>query len=146
MKRPTLHRVVLLAAALAVGSVGIATDAFARGGGGGGGGGGGMAGGGGGGGHGGGGGMGGSGHGGFGGGMGGGHGGYGGFGHGGHDYGALNGSHYGHFDGHDGRRVFLSGLPYDYDSYGSDSYGYGDSCWQRQRIPGHGVRRVWVCD
>jgi hypothetical protein len=45
--------------------------------------------------------------------------------------------------------VFLSGLPYDYDYdyYGYDGdYGYGNSCWQRQRLPGHGVRRVWVCD
>jgi hypothetical protein len=93
--------------------------------------------------------MGGGGHGGFGGGLAGGHGGYGGFGHGGHDYGELNGSHFAHDYGHDhdGRHVFLSGLPYDYDYYGYDGdYGYGDSCWQRQRIPGHGVRRVWVCD
>jgi hypothetical protein len=127
-----LHKIAMLAVAIAVGSAGIATDAWARGGGGGHGGGGGS-----------------GGH--FGGGMGGGHfGGAMGGGHlgemgGGHFGGALGAGHLGglggRFGGHrfggSGRRFvhhrgfqgFGFGDPLGY----YDDYGY-DQCWQIDRI------------
>ena len=129
-----LHKIAMLAVAIAVGSAGIATDAWARGGGGGGGGGGGHFGGGGG------------GH--FGGGMGGGH-----LGAGAHLGGALGAGHLGglggRFGGHrfggSGRRFahhrgfqgFGFGDPLGY----YDDYGY-DQCWQIDRIRPSRLRYV----
>ena len=166
MKKFALHKTVMLVAALAIGSAGIAGDALARGGGGGGGGGG-FGGGGGGGGHGdgdfGGGGLGGGGHGGGlgGGGHGGGFGGHaGGFG-GGHFAGGYGGN-MGHFAGprfssgrtyannpgnrfdHDHRVRVVS--PYLFDDYGYD-YGYDNDCWTSQRVrtrTGWRYRSVWA--
>jgi len=135
-----LHKIAMLAVAIAVGSAGIATDAWARGGGGGHGGGGGS-----------------GGH--FGGGMGGGHfGGAMGGGHlgemgGGHFGGALGAGHLGglggRFGGHrfggSGRRFvhhrgfqgFGFGDPLGY----YDDYGY-DQCWQIDRIRPSRLRYV----
>jgi hypothetical protein len=166
MKKFALHKTVMLVAALAIGSAGIAGDALARGGGGGGGG---FGGGGGGGGHGdgdfGGGGLGGGGHGGGlgGGGHGGGFGGHaGGFG-GGHFAGGYGGN-MGHFAGprfsspgrtyannpgnrfdHDHRVRVVS--PYLFDDYGYD-YGYDNDCWTSQRVrtrTGWRYHSVWAC-
>ena len=131
-----LHKIAMLAVAIAVGSAGIATDAWARGGGGGhGGGGGGHFGGGMGGGH-------------FGGAMGGGH-----LGAGAHFGGALGAGHLGglggRFGGHrfggSGRRFvhhrgfqgFGFGDPLGY----YDDYGY-DQCWQIDRIRPSRLRYV----
>jgi hypothetical protein len=134
MRKLVLHKALVLAAALAVGSACIANDALAKGGGGGGGGGG---------------------H------MGGGHIGgadigsahfAGNYGGGRGHVGGGDGHYAGNFDhgrhGHD--RIFLGagyGLPYDY-GYDDYAYGYGDSCWQteRVRVGGHLRWRVNVCD
>ena len=160
MKKFALHKTVMLIAALAIGSAGIAGDALARGGGGGGGGGGfSGGGGGGGGGHGGGGfGGGGRGGGGFGGhasGYGGGHfaGGYG--GNMGHFAGprfsssgrAYANNHGNRFD-HDRRVRVVS--PFLFDDYGYDygHYGYDNDCWTSQRVrtrTGWRYHSVWAC-
>ena len=162
MKKFALHKTVMLVAALAIGSAGIAGDALARGGGGGGGFGGGGGGfGGGGGGHGGGfggGGLGGGGHGGgfagHAGGFGGEHfaGGYGGnMGHfssprfgGGYTGNHVN--HYGHNDFHNRHVRVVS--PVLFDDYGYDYgyYGYDSDCWTSQRVrtrTGWRYRSVW---
>jgi hypothetical protein len=152
MKKFALHKTVMLVAALAIGSAGIAGDALARGGGGGGGGG--FGGGG----------FGGGGHGGGFGGGGGGHGG--GFG-GGHFAGGGYGGNMGHFAGprfgspgrayannhgnrfnHDRRVRVVS--PFLFDDYGYDYgyYGYDNDCWTSQRVrtrAGWRYRSVWAC-
>jgi hypothetical protein len=172
MKKLALHKIVVLIAALAVGSASIAGDALARGGGGGGGGGFGGGGGGGfggGGGHGGdgfgGGGPGGGGFGGHPGGLGGGH--MGGFG-GGHFAGGYGGpvGHYtgprGSYGGAYANRVHGGGYdhnnfdhrhvrivaPFLYDDFYDYDYGYDNDCWQRERVrarTGFRYRNVWAC-
>jgi hypothetical protein len=171
MKRTALHKITILAAAIALGSASMATEALARGGGGGFGGG-----------HFGGGGFGGA-H--FGaGGLGGGH--FGGFGGGrlGGLGGARFGGGFGHFGaghfggprvggfhrGFHGRRFvgvpfFFGGgygdyaYPFSYDDYAGGTYAYpyesyygnyasSSACWQRHRVRVHGKlqwRRHWVC-
>jgi hypothetical protein len=161
MKKIALYKILVVAAAIALGSTSIATDALARGGGGGGG-------------HGGGGGFGGGHGGGFGGGhfggggFGGGHFGGGHFGGGGFSGGHFGGGHFG--GGHFGGRGFhgrgFGGVPflgyggydypYDYGYYDGPyadpyAYSYGDnaSCWQRHRVRVNGKlrwRRHWVCN
>ena len=149
MKKFALHKTLMLIAALAIGSAGIAGDALARGGGGGGGGGGGFSGGGGG--------MGGGGHGGGGfggGGMGGGSvGGHAGGGFGGHGMGHMGGGgfaggdfHGGRFghDGFDHGRRFARIGPF----LGYDDYGYGSDCWTPRRVhtrAGWRTSNVWTC-
>ena len=151
MKKFALHKTLMLIAALAIGSAGIAGDALARGGGGGGGGGGGYGGGGGGMG----GGGGGHGGGGFGGGgMGGGSvGGHAGGGFGGHGMGHMGGGgfaggdfHGGRFghDGFDHGRRFARVGPF----LGYDDYGYGSDCWTPRRVhtrAGWRTSNVWTC-
>ena len=151
MKKFALHKTLMLIAALAIGSAGIAGDALARGGGGGGGGGGGFSGGGGGMG----GGGGGHGGGGFGGGgMGGGSvGGHAGGGFGGHGMGHMGGGgfaggdfHGGRFghDGFDHGRRFARVGPF----LGYDDYGYGSDCWTPRRVhtrAGWRTSNVWTC-
>ena len=149
MKKFALHKTLMLIAALAIGSAGIAGDALARGGGGGGGGGGGFSGGGGGMG-GGGGGHGGGGFGGMGGGSVGGHagGGFGGhgighMGGGGFAGGDFHGGRFGH-DGFDHGRRFARVGPF----LGYDDYGYGSDCWTPRRVhtrAGWRTSNVWTC-
>src|SRR5712691_8574051 len=111
MKKVVLHRIAIIVAAIAVGSAGIATDAFARGSGGGGG------------------------H--FGGGIGGGH--FGGAMGGGRFGGAMGGAHLGGIGGaHLGGRVEHGryghyrawGAPYGYYGYSGDD----DSCWPPEYV------------
>lgn len=126
MTKLVLHKVLVLTAALAVGSVCIANDALAKGGGGGGGhfsgGGGAFAG-----------------------------GGYsGGRGHIGGDIGqGRYAGNFGHGFRHDHARFFAGGYGLSpYYGYGDYGYGYGD-CWQRARVRvgGHWrTRQVYVCD
>ena len=128
MKKFALHKTLMLIAALAIGSAGIAGDALARGGGGGGGGGGGFSGGGG--------------------GMGGGGGGHGGGGFGGGGMGQERNTEriaqpLGH-DGFDHGRRFARIGPF----LGYDDYGYGSDCWTPRRVhtrAGWRTSNVWTC-
>ena len=134
MKKFALHKTLMLIAALAIGSAGIAGDALARGGGGGGGGGGGFGGGGGG--------MGGGSVGGHAGGGFGGHG-MGHMGGGGFAGGDFHGGRFGH-DGFDHGRRFARVGPF----LGYDDYGYGSDCWTPRRVhtrAGWRTSNVWTC-
>ena len=134
MKKFALHKTLMLIAALAIGSAGIAGDALARGGGGGGGGGGGFSGGGGG--------MGGGSVGGHAGGGFGGHG-MGHMGGGGFAGGDFHGGRFGH-DGFDHGRRFARVGPF----LGYDDYGYGSDCWTPRRVhtrAGWRTSNVWTC-
>ena len=127
MKKFALHKTLMLIAALAIGSAGIAGDALARGGGGGGGGGGGLGGGS----------VGGPAGGGF-----GGHG-MGHMGGGGFAGGDFHGGRFGH-DGFDHGRRFARVGPF----LGYDDYGYGSDCWTPRRVhtrAGWRTSNVWTC-